>query len=197
MSFGFYWDNSINMTLILYLLYNCKNHTCGWCCCRMINEHQICVWKCKDLWESKWQVLEFKSCGKFCTLMSYRFFLLYITKKSVTVTSLTVVVHVRFAWKTPTSAAHLSFIWGWPKAARKCRGMRFPWPLVGYLSAHRSNDQPCSISKTISIPFIDMNTAHHDTLLWINSPGNWAGTSFYVFLRLHISCNLTLKDGHF
>lgn len=43
-------------------------------------------------------------------------------------TALTVMIWVRIAHKTSALTAHLSFIRGWPKPARKYRGMRFPWP---------------------------------------------------------------------
>lgn len=52
---------------------------------------------------------------------------------------MTAVIRVKIAHMTLALTAHPSFIGGWPKPARKCRGMRFPWP-PGTLT------QPCSVS---------------------------------------------------
>lgn len=69
----------------------------------------------------------------YLSLSFFFFFFIWIT--AVTVVTLTVMIWVRIAHKTSALTAHLSFIRGWPKPARKYRGMRFPWP-PGMLSHH-------------------------------------------------------------
>lgn len=56
------------------------------------------------------------------------FFSLLNQSHRVTAATLTVMIRLRIAHKTSALTAHLSFIRGWPKPARKYRGMKFPWP---------------------------------------------------------------------
>lgn len=73
---------------------------------------------------------------------SWKFYCFFsLLNHSNPVTALTVMIWVRIAHKTSALTAHLSFIRGWPKPARKYRGMRFPWP-PGMLSHRMHKSQP-------------------------------------------------------
>lgn len=141
-----YWHKSEKVEYISYFLGNHGNDCCfyerlnslyrptpatrGWCWYRVTQLLFVIAVNVKTFEDEEVRRtlrLVIRSCSLFFPRLNH--------SSPVTVTTLTAMIWVRIAHKTPASTAHLSFIRGWPKPARKYRGMRFPWP-PGMLS-HR------------------------------------------------------------